>query len=217
MSYAEKANRRRPGAALAVLLIEGVLAYGVVAGLVATGQRISGPHIIGELIPLPKDQPKPPPPHDSHMPKAQQDQQLVRPAIDLGPIAPPTFSPDLVPPLGGTDLGPPVTHVDPPIKQFTPIGAHPRGAAAGWISDSDYPTADLRLGHQGTLRYRLAVGSDGRVNECTITQSSGWPGLDAAACTKLTARAKFEPATDASGAKTAGAWSGSVTWRIPEE
>lgn len=46
---------------------------------------------------------------------------------------------------------------------------------------------------------RLAVNTDGRVQGCTITASTGSPSADAAMCNELTSRAKLHPATDSNG------------------
>ena len=60
------------------------------------------------------------------------------------------------------------------------------------------------------------IGSNGRVNACEITASSGHAALDEATCKFVTRRARFEPATDSNGAKVVGSYSSKVTWRIPE-
>ena len=91
--------------------------------------------------------------------------------------------------------------------------ARPLGGA--WASASDYPGSDLRLGHQGTASYRLAVSAAGTVENCTITASSGWPGLDAETCRLARQRARFSPALDDGGNAVGGSYAGSVTWRIP--
>ena len=41
-------------------------------------------------------------------------------------------------------------------------------------------------------------------------------GLDAATCKLLTRRARFEAASDETGAKIVGSYSGSVRWEIPD-
>ncbi|WP_296679570.1 energy transducer TonB, partial [Novosphingobium sp.] len=85
-----------------------------------------------------------------------------------------------------------------------------------WVSENDYPAADLRQHHTGVTRFQLDIGIDGRVSNCTVTVSSGHPGLDSAACAKLTQRGRFEPAIDSTGARLPGTFSSSVRWQIPE-
>jgi protein TonB len=98
----------------------------------------------------------------------------------------------------------PGSELSPPAARFTPKAAAPLGDPARWVSPDDYPAGELRRGHEGTTRFRLSIGSDGRVSNCAVTGSSGWPVLDAATCTKLAARGKFRPATNEAGEKVAG-------------
>ncbi len=104
-----------------------------------------------------------------------------------------------------------------PPPAFKPRAAAPKGKWQQWVTTNDYPTHDLRAEHQGTTRYRLSIDTAGRVSNCAVTTSSGWPGLDKAACDRVSARARFEPASDQSGARVAGSYSGSVTWQIPQD
>jgi protein TonB len=55
------------------------------------------------------------------------------------------------------------------------------------------------------------------VTDCAVTASSGFAGLDKATCDTVKRRARFEPATDQTGARTTGSFSGSVSWQIPKE
>ncbi|SFF96039.1 protein TonB [Novosphingobium sp. CF614] len=105
---------------------------------------------------------------------------------------------------------------DPPAR-FTPAAAKARGDLARWVTTDDYPTFDIRAGHAGTVRFLLAIDSGGRVTDCTIVESSGYPGLDAATCRNVTRRARFDPATDAAGERVAGSYSGTIRWVIPRD
>jgi protein TonB len=123
-------------------------------------------------------------------------------------IPPPPF-----PPPGG-DVAP----VDPPPPPIVPPrGARPHGNPGLWASTADYPTRELRDGDQGTTRFSLTIGTDGRVQSCTVTTSSGFPGLDKATCDNVSRRARFEPATDGSGTRVPGTYSGSIRWVIPQD
>ena len=103
---------------------------------------------------------------------------------------------------------------DPP-HPATHLARAARPLGAAWASAADYPTTDLRLGHQGTTAYLLAVSASGGVTDCTVAKSSGWPDLDAVTCRLARQRARFSPALDDGGNAVAGSYSGSVTWRIP--
>jgi protein TonB len=63
----------------------------------------------------------------------------------------------------------------------------------------------------------LLIGSDGRVESCVVTQSSGFAGLDEATCRNLARRGRFDAATDESGSRVAGSFSGSIRWEIPKD
>jgi TonB family protein len=92
----------------------------------------------------------------------------------------------------------------------------PKGDVGRWISIDDYPGSALREGREGTVGFRLSVGSDGKVFGCTITKSSGHADLDEATCANMTKRARFEPAKDTSGTKVAGSYQSRVSWNLPK-
>jgi protein TonB len=104
-----------------------------------------------------------------------------------------------------------------PVPGFTPRLVRPRNAPGSWATPGDYPARDLHEGNQGVTRFRLTVGADGRVQDCTVVASSGFPGLDKATCDNVSRRARFEPATDGEGNRTAGSYSGSIRWQIPQD
>lgn len=141
------------------------------------------------------------------------------------PIPPTTFDPvpdpiptpttlDPLPPMptgGGTTLDPPA----PPKPAFTPVSAKPSNASSRWVTTADYPAGPLRNGDQGTTRFRVVVGSNGRVQSCEVTRSSGSAALDRVVCQLVSRRARFEAATDETGAKVVGTYTSSVVWQIP--
>jgi protein TonB len=85
------------------------------------------------------------------------------------------------------------------------------------FSDADYPPSAMRAEEQGTTGFRLDVGTDGRVTNCTITSSSGSNALDTATCRILKSRARFTPARDSTGSPTHDATSGRIRWVLPQE
>ena len=46
--------------------------------------------------------------------------------------------------------------------------AQPRGDPQSWIAGTDYPVSALSAGEQGTVRYVLEIGADGRVSGCRV-------------------------------------------------
>ena len=64
--------------------------------------------------------------------------------------------------------------------------------------------------------FRVSVGADGRVTDCSIVKSSGYESLDRATCSALLRRGRFYPARNAAGEAVAGQWSGQALWTEPE-
>ncbi|MFC4293277.1 energy transducer TonB [Sphingorhabdus arenilitoris] len=93
--------------------------------------------------------------------------------------------------------------------------AKPKGSPGSWIEMRDYPSSALRDRREGTTSFRLTIGSDGRVDNCEITSSSGHADLDAATCTAMTRRARFTPARGANGLETTGSYDSRVVWKVP--
>ena len=109
---------------------------------------------------------------------------------------------------------PPVlVDVQPP--GFTPRAARPANAIAGWATTNDYPSMSIKLEEQGVSKFRVTVGTDGRVEACEILRSSGHARLDAATCKLVTGRARFNPATDSKGEKIVGTYTNSISWVLP--
>jgi protein TonB len=160
--------------------------------------------------PVPPDPQASPEPTDSR-PTAPIPPTTLDPVPDPVPT-PTTFDP--LPPVqtgGGTTLDPPVR----PTPRLTPVAAAPSNDFSRWVTTDDYPQRDLINGNEGTTRFRVVVGNNGRVLECEVTRSSGSASLDRAACNNVKRRARFEAATDETGAKVVGTYTSSVVWRIP--
>jgi protein TonB len=165
---------------------------------------------------------EPPPPSPQPTAQPQQDRRtfVPRPSLDLPTqnqrVVEPTR--DILPPLpvpAGEVKIVPIPQPQP-LPTGTPREAKPMGRSGNWVTTDDYPARDLREGNQGVTRFLLAIGTDGRVQSCQIIGSSGFPGLDRTTCEKVRTRARFESATDGSGNRIAGTFSGSIRWVIPE-
>lgn len=216
MAYAAKHNSAdRTKITVAVVILEAAAIYGVIAGLSAT---FTGPKIIPPTTATDIPLPPPPTPRDKH---------THTPPIPGPTLMPQPTDPPLQPPIPttaassstGEGTGPVGTSGPQPTTEPKPLfsskGPVARGRPGDWVSPIDYPAQDLREGNQGTVRFRLDVNAAGRVTNCTVTASSGFPRLDTAACAKLSARARFDPASDEHGAKVAGVFTSAVRWTIP--
>ena len=111
---------------------------------------------------------------------------------------------------GGSRAVPPPAATTPPVPQsdWPPFSR---------FSDDDYPAVAMRGDEEGTTRYRIEIGPDGRVSRCTITGSSGSNALDQTTCRIVRARTRFAPARDSRGRPVPDTREGEVTWRMAEE
>ena len=98
---------------------------------------------------------------------------------------------------------------------FEAIAPRPRNDTSRWVTTADYRSSWINRELTGVARFRVQVGTDGRVKQCTVTSSSGHAALDRATCDLVTQRARFEPARDTKGEKTAGSYSSAVAWQLP--
>lgn len=92
----------------------------------------------------------------------------------------------------------------------------PAESPGNWLSDNDYPAEVMRNEWSGTTGFQLVIDTDGKVERCAVTESSGHKILDEATCTVLTRNARFEPARDADGVPVRDTYNGRVTWRLPD-
>jgi len=191
--------------ALGYALITG-LAYDAVKKVVerVTTVDVSEP-------PPPPDEPPPPPPEQAAPPPPVAPPPPISISVAPPPIQtvqtiPPKAPPAVIIPPPAPVAAPPPP---PPPKRANPV---PKGNPGRWVSNDDYPSRAIREEAQGTVRFMLTVGPDGRASDCSVTGSSGNSDLDATACRLLKQRARFDPKLDSEGNPTTGTWSSSFKW-----
>jgi protein TonB len=225
MAYVDNSsNTRRTTTAIAVAVIQAGVIYAVATGLAVKfierpppdNPLTANPTTITP-IPQPTERAKPQPP----IPHQRDNTHDPLPGDpDPQPTTAPTGqATEGTGTIGGTGTDDGTVIVDPPKPpplNFTPRSAKPKNAPGTWATSADYPTSDLRAEHQGVTRFRLSVGTDGKVLGCEVTGTSGFAGLDRTTCDRVTRRARFEPATDGSGARVPGHYAGSIHWQIPD-
>jgi protein TonB len=104
----------------------------------------------------------------------------------------------------------------PPPPRLTIEPARARADLHSYVSNADYPDAAIRNEEQGTTRFRLLVGANGKVVDCAITGSSGSSALDSATCRLMKSRARFTPAHDSSGNPTTDSVASAIRWVLPD-
>lgn len=217
MAYADRDRTGENTVALIIsALILSIVSYALFTGLAYSGTRalIKKLTTVDIKEEVKKEEPPPPPK------KEQTPPPIVAPPppMNINAAPPPiqTVAVALPPPPVPIQVAvaPPAP---PPPPRFTAKGATPKGNPGSWATNDDYPTGALRREEQGTTRFRVTVGPDGRVTGCTITGSSGSSELDNTACSLITRRARFNPATDGDGNPTTGSYANAVRWVVPKD
>jgi protein TonB len=162
-----------------------------------------------------KKEEKPPPPPPKQ--KVEPPPIVVPPPpINIAPAPPPIQTVNSAPPPV-FNPAPAFTPPPAPAPRFQPKSPTPRGNPGNWANSNDYPSGPLRRNEEGVTSFRVTVSTDGRVQSCEVTRSSGSAELDDATCKLISRRGRFNPATDGDGQPTAGAWASSVRWQIPKD
>lgn len=215
MAYADHSETSsRTISIIIVALIHAVLGYAFVTGLgmkyvKKAAEQLNVIDVKEE--PPPPDEPPPPPPKPADVPPPPVvapppivQTPVVAPVIDTSPK--PVPLPPVLPP----------TPAPPPAPPRPAQNATPRGNPGSWVTSDDYPSRALREERSGTVGVRIAVGADGRPDNCTVTSSSGYEDLDSEACRLLMRRARFKPAENSAGERIADTWASRFVWRIPK-
>lgn len=216
MAYTDQQMSKGRAVALGVVIVIHImLGWAFSAGLAPKFVKtILEPMKVSDIkeAPPPEDEPPPPP------------EELV----EIPPYVPP---PDL--PI---ELPPPPTPVQTittqqavrqteaaqvaPAPAPAPVAAPPavkrvaaKGSRRNTIGEEDYPSASLRAEEEGVTRVRFTIGTDGRVTQCSVIESSGHPRLDQRSCEIIERRWRFEPATE-NGTPVAETKTQNVRWQI---
>ena len=229
MSYATNAKRANPAAMLGALGVPAAFGAILVVGLaVEITERVFEPNPEGTQVDVPLPPPPPEPQPTAQPESSRSANNTLEPTLQNRPSRPDSqfvFDGPTAPigPLPGTgdgigDLGGFSVAVPRPTPSpsFSPVSPEPRGNPGDWITNRDYRTSWINRGLEGIAGFTVQIDSRGRVNDCTITRSTGHAALDTATCRLVERRARFEPARDSTGNIVPGTYSNSVAWEIPE-
>lgn len=218
MSYLQQEgiSRRTWYAIIMVAILHVGLGYALVTGLAVKAVKI----IVGPLETVniedeapPPDEPPPPPPKLEDIPPYVPPPDVV---IESSAPPPPTISAQTTistpePPR----VAPPAPPAPPPPAPVGPDkAATPRGNSVG-VSTDDYPEASRRASEEGRTVVRVVIGTDGRVKECDVVQSSGHSRLDERACQVALRRWRFNPAQSA-GQPVESTKTQPIQWRLEQ-
>lgn len=214
-------KKTSPTALAIVVLMHGAALTALAMAKMEVIPKAKLPPIIVDFID-PKKPVEPPPPAPPQVRPQVQDTIVTRtPPVIQMPAPPVEVEWKPLPPVTQVipEPGPVVLpRIDPPVRteprKVEPARA--RANLASYVSDEDYPNSAVRNEEQGTTRFRLAVGADGRVAECTVTGSSGSSALDSATCRLMKQRARFTPARNSSGDPTTDSVASAIRWVLPD-
>jgi len=136
----------------------------------------------------------------------------------LSPVATPP-----VPPV--QPVAPPVLKQNDYVSELPKAGmtaemfsrpVKPQANLISLFSTNDYPIESVRNAEQGTVAVVIRVDAAGRISDCIVERSSGFPALDSQTCRILWLRARFVPARDAKGRAVDSAWRQRIRWELPE-
>jgi len=218
MAYADRnSGNSRVVAVIIVALVHALLGWAFIVGLIPNIAKKVAADLktfeVEEDVPPPEELPPPPPPEQKvqpppvTMPPTQiQLPSPQQPTFQPQPPPPPVFNPPPAPPP------PPSAPPAPKLAQ----AATPKGNPGSWVTQDDYPPRALREERVGTTGVAWDINTEGKVENCRITSSSGSPDLDDAACKNITRRARYKPALDTNGNPIRASASRRVVWRMPD-
>ena len=139
-------------------------------------------------------------------------------ALQTAPSEPPPSLPDHRP-IGPPAPAPPPLTIQrprapgpPPPPPFRPARA--RANLGTYVTNDDYPVEAIRNDEEGLTEFRLSVGANGRVTDCTILSSSGSASLDETTCRIMSRRVRFTPAVGFDGRPTEDQAVSRISWRL---
>ena len=219
MAYADqKMSNGRIMAIVIVALLHALLGYAFVTGLAYNVIKKAAEDLktfdVVEEPPPPEEEP-PPPPEQPQVETPPPPIVSPPPLVRTNTPPPPVSTVRTAPPAPLTYTAPPAPPPPPPPVKAQ--DARARANLASYITNDDYPPSAIRAEEQGTTGFRLDIGPDGRVSNCTITSSSGSSALDNQTCNLLKRRARYTPAKDSAGNPTTDTDAGRIRWVLPED
>lgn len=92
------------------------------------------------------------------------------------------------------------------------VKTHAKAVRSRLFGSDDYPAVSVRREDGGKVGVVLLVGPDGKVADCTLTQTSQVAALDAQTCAILRDRAHFQPAIGLDGKPARDVYHQRINW-----
>ncbi len=200
----------------AAIVIHVFLGYALITGLALKAIK----HIVEPIKSVnikedkpPPDEPPPPPPKQVEIPPFVPPPEVT---IQNDSPPPPTISTQSFAPSPPPAPPAPRAEPAPPPAPPAPTGPTQPASAIGsstTVSEDDYPPASLRAEEQGRTVITVSINTQGRVDNCSVTTSSGFPKLDDKSCQLATRRFRFKPALQ-NGQPVASSKVMPIKWQI---
>jgi periplasmic protein TonB len=107
-----------------------------------------------------------------------------------------------------------VAAAEPPPPQASDAVTPPQGIPSSFLLDRAYPKEALDRRQEGTSFVQLRVSTKGKVEGCSVEQSSGSLSLDEATCA-IARKQRFKPARNVKGEPIEGVAPMRMNWRLP--
>jgi protein TonB len=201
-------------AIILVVLIHVAVGYALVTGLAYSAVKKAIERVTTVDIEEPEEKPpeEPPPPEpDTPPPPIVAPPPPINISVAPPPVRVVTTPPPPAPVIPIARPVPPPP--PPPPSQARAVRPRNQSSWAGRIQQN-YPARALRQGTEGRVGVTVTVNTDGRVDACTVSSSSGSSTLDEAACQGMERYARFEPALNDAGNPTSASWSTTIVYRL---
>jgi protein TonB len=218
MAYAQKKelSGNRTLAIIIVAVLQFALGYAIVTGLAYNVIKKASENLKTfdvEEQPPPPEEPPPPPP--KNVPDVPPPPVAMKPIVQAPIQSPVQIVTTPTPQPAPIHIqAPPAPPPPPPPPAKVTKAQSAKGNLQSLFSGDDYPPDAQRNEEEGTVVATLTIGTDGRVENCSVTKSSGSRSLDSATCRILRSRARYTPARLSNGQPTTDTDSARITWRL---
>jgi protein TonB len=216
MAYADqKMSGNKVVAIILVAVIHVAVGYALITGLAYSAVKKAIERVTTVDIVEPEEKPPeelPPPEPDTPPPPIVAPPPPINVSVAPPPIQTVTTPP---PPAPVIPIARPVAAPPPPPAPSQARGVRPRNQSS-WASriQQNYPSRALREGTEGRVGVRVTVNGEGRVEACSVANSSGSSVLDDAACQGMERYARFDPALNDAGEPVSASWQTTIVYQL---